>query len=264
MNYFAAKPFEASSLFHITKIRMNMKNIFKTLMMFAAISASIIATSCTVSVSGESKEEKRPLKDFTGVELAVPADVYITQGENYSFSIEGDEEFLEKIKTEVDGKTLKIRTEGWFNFGWGDQKVVIKITMPQIERLSIAGSGDIKAVTPIEAGNLVTSISGSGDISIPDLKVESLTAAISGSGDIKLIGSTAAHDVKVKVTGSGDVSLKGIEFNEAEVTISGSGDVYLQAKESLNAKVVGSGDIVYSGKPMVDAKVSGSGSIRNK
>ncbi len=228
------------------------------------VSAALITSSCNVSVSGESKEEKRPVKDFTGVELAVPADVYITQGETYSFIIEGDDEFLEKIKTEVSGKTLRIKTEGWFNFGWDNQKVIIKITMPEVERLSVAGSGDIKAVSPIKAENLVTSISGSGDISISELLVKDLTASISGSGDISLGGNGSAKMATVKVTGSGDVTLNGIAFANAEVSISGSGDVYLVASETLNARVVGSGDIVYSGNPLVDAKVSGSGRIRNK
>jgi hypothetical protein len=241
-----------------------MKNIVKTMILAITISVGLIASSCNVSVSGESKEEKRAVKNFTGVDLAVPADLYITQGESYSFTIEGDSEFLEKIQTEVQGETLKIKTEGWFNFGWNNLKVKIKITMPTVERLSVAGSGDIKAVTPIISEDLVINISGSGDISITELKVKTLSANVSGSGDISLIGNESAQNASVKVTGSGDVSLKGILFDDAEVSISGSGDVYLEAKENLNAKVVGSGDIVYSGNPLIDAKVSGSGRIRNK
>lgn len=243
---------------------MTMKNLLKSLMIAATLSAGLLISSCNITVSGESKEEKRPLKDFTGVALAVPADVYISQGQTYSFTIEGETEFLEKIVTEVEDGTLKIKTEGWFNFGWNNQKVIIKITMPTVEKLSVAGSGDIKAMTPIKSDKLATIISGSGDISIQDLIVDVLSASISGSGDIDLYGKSEASNATVKVTGSGDINLKGIMFNEAEVTISGSGDVYLQVKNDLNAKVVGSGDIVYSGTPKVDARVSGSGSIRNK
>jgi hypothetical protein len=241
-----------------------MKNIVKTMILATTISVGLIAASCNVSASGESKEEKRPVKDFTVVELAVSADVYITQGDNYSFSIEGDSEYLEKIQTEVHGSTLRIKTEGWFNFGWSNSKVKIKITMPTVERLSVAGSGDIMAVTPIISENLVLNISGSGNISIPELKVNTLSSNVSGSGDISIIGIEPALNASVKVSGSGDITLKGIVFEDAEVSVSGSGDVYLEAKGTLNARVAGSGDIVYSGSPLVDAKVSGSGRIRNK
>jgi hypothetical protein len=241
-----------------------MKNVIQHLGVTIAMSVIIIASSCTVSVSGETVKEERALSNFSAVNLAVPADLYLSQGDSYSFTIEGDKNFLAEIITEVKGNTLVIKTEGWINTGWGNRKVQIHITMPEVEELAVAGSGDIEAKTPIQAKDLTAKVSGSGDIFLPKLDVVNLDIFVSGSGDVEISGDNDAQDVKVRVTGSGDVNLNSIQFENAEVSISGSGDVYLVATESLKARVVGSGDVVYSGNPLVDGKVTGSGHIQNK
>lgn len=225
--------------------------------------AAIIASSCTQTLSGEIKKESRDLTGFTGIELAVPADLFLTQGEGYSLTIEADKDILDIIETEVRGTNLRIKTErGLWN--WRNAKIKIYITMPEVENLSISGSGDIKAVTSIVSQTLTTRISGSGDINIPNLKVNSFSGTVSGSGDIDISGEDVASDVNLRVSGSGDIKIKGIMFSEGEVAVSGSGDIYLEVKDNLKARVAGSGNVVYGGNPLIDAKVSGSGKVRNK
>jgi len=241
-----------------------MKNVIQHLGVTIAMSVIIIASSCTVSVSGETVKEDRALANFSSIQLAIPADLYLSQGDSYSFTIEGDKDFLSQVITEVRGNSLVIKTEGWVNFGWRNLKVKVFVTMPQVNGLTVSGSGDIRAQTPIATDNLSVRVSGSGDVNISNLTVRDLDIAVSGSGDVKLSGKGSAGDASVKVSGSGDVALQGLEFHNAKVSISGSGDAYLVVTQSLEARVVGSGDIVYSGNPLVDGKVSGSGRIRNK
>jgi hypothetical protein len=241
-----------------------MKNAIQHLSVAIALSVAIITSSCVTTYSGETVKEDRALANFSSIQLAIPADLYLSQGDTYSFTIEGDKDFLSEVITEVKGSSLVIKTEGWVNFGWRNLKVKVFVTMPEVNGLTVSGSGDIRAQTPIATENLSVRVSGSGDVNISNLTVRDLDVAVSGSGDVKLSGKGSAGDASVKVTGSGDVALHGIEFNNAEVSISGSGDAYLVASQSLKARVVGSGDIVYSGNPLVDGKVSGSGRIRNK
>ena len=246
------------------KIVKLMKSTLKRMSIAISLSVAIVLSSCTTTMSGEQKKESRNVEDFNAIELSIAADVYLTQGEGYSFTIEGDKDYLEKVVTEVRGNTLVIKTENWVSFGFSNLEVKVYITMPEVEGLSISGSGDIKAVTPINAHDLTIKISGSGDVLIPQLAINSLSASISGSGDVEVSGEGSSTSAKVRITGSGDVSLKGIRFQDADISISGSGDTFLHATENLNARVVGSGDIVYAGNPLVDAKVSGSGTIKNK
>lgn len=238
-----------------------MKSIIKTLFAFVFASAYIFS-ACSIGLSGEVKKEDRNVKDFTGVELAISGDVYLKQGNTYSLSIEADKDIIDRIETVVEGNTLRIKSQRGYSTGWNDVKINIYVTMPVIEKLSVSGSGDIKATTAIKSENLNLSISGSGDISISDLSVNELLAKISGSGDIDASGSGKGKKVEISVSGSGDVAIKGIQFADANVNVVGSGDAYVEATDNLYARIVGSGDIRYKGKPLVDAKITGSGELK--
>ncbi|HOP04338.1 MAG TPA: head GIN domain-containing protein [Tenuifilaceae bacterium] len=229
----------------------------------ATLLGFVVLSSCGTIYSGETKTEKRDVKDFTGIELAISGDVFLSQGDNFSVTVEAEKDILHKIETVVEGGTLRIKTEKGFNISWGDAKLKVYITMPRVEKLSISGSGDIKAETPIKAETLLLSISGSGDISVPSLSVEELAAKVSGSGDINVEGSSVGKKADVSVSGSGDVSISGIEFTDAEVSIVGSGDAYIVVKDNFTARIVGSGDIRYSGNPRIDAKITGSGELKS-
>jgi len=229
-----------------------MKRIKKFTYAFYILSVATLTASCASNLSGEIILQERDVKDFTGVELAISGDV----------SIEADKDILEKIETVVEDNVLKIKTQKGFSLGWKDSKIIINITLPVVEKLSISGSGDIKATSSIKSDDLLLSISGSGDISIPNLSVNSLSAKISGSGDIEIAGSGTAKTAEASISGSGNINLSTIQFASAEVSIVGSGDANINVTENLNARIVGSGDITYSGKPIVDAKVTGSGELK--
>jgi hypothetical protein len=240
-----------------------MKNLVKSFMLIAFMFVAIANGSCSTLLSGNVEEETRSVSNFSGISLSVPANVQLTQGNAYSVVIEADKDILDRIETEVQNGVLRIKTRNNFSFGWGSSKINIKITMPSVNELSVSGSGKIIAANQISTSNLSVSISGSGNVSIDDLNVKSLSASISGSGSLKLSGKGSANDAKATVSGSGSIALNGIRFADANVNISGSGRVKIFAIENLKARVSGSGNISYEGNPLIDAKVSGSGKIRN-
>ena len=239
-----------------------MKTIASKFFTLAVIGIAIVSCIGNTAPSGNVIQQERDLTDFSSIALAISADVYLSQANEFSFRIEGDENFLQEVKTEMHGSTLKIRKDNMVSFGWNDAKIKIYITMPNVEGLYISGSGDIVAKSPITSNFLTLKVSGSGDISIPNVTLNQLSATISGSGDLSLVGETAANSANISVTGSGDVHFKGIVFDNVDVTVSGSGDAFVEVSKSLRARVSGSGDIVYSGNPNIDTKVSGSGTIR--
>jgi hypothetical protein len=241
-----------------------MKTIEKKSTLFLMLFLSIILSSCAGSLSGEVVKQERKAENFTGIVLAISGDVYLEQGEKFDVKIEADKDVIDRIETVVKDNILKIRAEKGLNLSWSNPQIKVFVTMPVVEQLSVVGSGDIKAVSRIEAKSLEASVSGSGDVKIDDLKVEKLSARVSGSGDIVLNGMDSAQYADIKVTGSGDISIQGVKFKNAEVSITGSGDSYLMVTEELTARIVGSGDISYSGRPLVDAKITGSGRIKER
>jgi hypothetical protein len=230
----------------------------KNLLVFAAM----LAFSCTAPVlSGETVKEIRDVSQFSALSLAISADVFLTQGPVQKIEIEGDKAALEEIETVVNDATLKIRTKDKFHGNIG--KVSVYITMPEINGLSVAGSGDISARSDIRTDELDLNVSGSGSILFNGLSAREVSATITGSGNIDISAGQAGSELDVVITGSGSFSAEGFSVEEADVTITGSGSARVWAVKELESNITGSGNVVYKGEPQVNASSTGSGRTRS-
>jgi hypothetical protein len=207
----------------------------------------------------KAQKETRDVDDFTKVSFAVAGKLYLKQGNKYEVILEGDRDYIEEIETEVRNDRLVIKREKWFSFQ--NKKVTVYITMPEIEGLSVSGSGYLLAEDQLECDELDLSVSGSGDIVLEDLLADELDCGISGSGSINLEGEGADRG-EISISGSGNFTAESFEFDKLDVSISGSGRCKCYVNGQLNARVSGSGNIYYKGSPSVDAKSSGSGKVR--
>lgn len=240
------------------------KNLLLNILMIMTISIGIIGSSQAQSGkknrnNGDQTKETRNVSSFNAIDLSISASVYLKQEGTTSLVIEGSANDLEKIITEVSGSELKIKTRpGTWNIG----RVSIYISMKEIKDLNISGSGNIKTETPINASNLSLKISGSGNINIPELSAQSVSAVISGSGNIAYAGTNAVNETKIVVTGSGNVNAEGLNAKDAHVNITGSGDCKVNASNKLDVLITGSGNVFYKGKALVNASVTGSGKVR--
>lgn len=214
------------------------------------------------SLNAQDKKEIRKVAGFDKIGLAVPANLYLTQGSKNEVVIEADEDLLSKIETEVNGTSLDIKFEKWYNYK-GIGKINVYVTVKELKELDVSGSGDIIAKSAIKTGKLVFVISGSGSILIDDLSVNNVYAMVTGSGDVRIKGNSKADDLDVTVTGSGDFESENIEFKEGEMSITGSGSIRAHVTDKLDANITGSGRIYYKGNPLIDADITGSGKIRN-
>lgn len=213
----------------------------------------------SVTPAGTVKTETRNVSGFNAISLSLPATVTIRQGTTEGLSIEADINFLPLIETSVDGKTLRIRpTEKSVSFK-GKSKINITVDAKEIERLAIAGSGDIVSAS-LKTPSLRASISGSGDVRLEQLETASVDVSIAGSGNFNAGGK--ADSLSVSIAGSGDVRTGKLDTNKASVKISGSGDATVWAKQSLSVRVAGSGDVKYYGDPTVSTSIAGSGSAK--
>lgn len=211
------------------------------------------------------KTETREVGSFESVSLSIHAKVFITQENSTSLKMKGDADDLEEIITVVEDGTLKIKRKKNKSWGWNNsfKNIEVYISSSQIKNLSISGSGNIEATSPIETSNAKYAISGSGNIFIEDLSGENIECHISGSGDINLKGD-GIQKLEIHISGSGDVDAGYLKTENVDVHVSGSGNSKVYATKKLTARVAGSGDIFYRGKPeSVDSKSAGSGRIKS-
>jgi hypothetical protein len=215
-----------------------------------------------VKGNGNMTTETRTTGDYDGIKCAGSMDYILVAGTEGKIKIEGEENLLKYIITEVKDGNLVVKTEKGINLRPSLNKT-IKVTIPfkDINKVALAGSGDLWNKDKITTTNLDVSLAGAGDL-ILDIETSSVEGKIAGSGDLTLKGNT--NDLVAKVAGSGDFHGFTLQANNTTVSIAGSGDAEVVSNKSIKARVAGSGDIEYRGNPdKEDTKVSGSGSINN-
>jgi len=205
--------------------------------------------------------EQRTTDHFDGIDLRIDADVHVEQSATYSVSITASENLMDIIKTDVHGSTLCIDTKKNKCIN-GNDDIEVYVTMPELNKLEISGSGDIESKKTFNASNLEMNISGSGDIEFDSLNTNNYAINISGSGNVRLAGVQTATSQKIHISGSGDVKTVDLATDDCDIHISGSGKAQIWAVAKLNADISGSGDVLYKGTPLVTSSSSGSGSVR--
>ena len=204
----------------------------------------------------------RTTPDYDGISCAGSFDYILVSGTEGKITIEGEENLLKYVVTEVKNNKLVVKTEKNINLKPSLNKT-IKVTIPfkDVDNVSLAGSGDLTNTDTIKATDLKVSLAGSGDI-VLTVETNNVKGSLAGSGDLTLKGNT--NNLEANIAGSGDFHGFNLQANNTEVSVAGSGDAKVVSNESLKARVSGSGDIEYKGNPKTeDSKVAGSGSIRN-
>ena len=174
------------------------------------------------------------------------------------FKIEGEENLMEYIITEVSRGTLQIKVEKGINLKT-TRRLTVTVPVDEIEKVSLGGSGNIKSDLLLKADDFYVSLGGSGNITLK-VDANSIGSAIGGSGNIKLSGNS--NNFTCSIAGSGSIKAYNLNTDTLNATIAGSGNIRTTVKRKIKAKIVGSGSIYYKGNPKyVDTKSIGSGDV---
>jgi hypothetical protein len=208
--------------------------------------AALLLSACNFVVpgavvgSGKMASESRPVSGFTKVDLSGFGDMTIDVNGSESLTIEGDDNILPLIVTEVRGDTLHI--------GFKDRTPVqrvtrlsFKLTAKQLEGLTVSGAGDITA----------------NNIDTPRMEV-----ATSGAGRISMSGKAAEE--AITLTGAGSFEGENLLSETASVRTSGVGRAIVNASKTLDVNISGAGAVEYIGNPQVTKQISGVGSVQQR
>lgn len=253
-------------------------------------------------VSAQNREEKK-FDSFTRINFRASGKLVLRQGSPQKVEFEGDRDYIQDLDPRVEGNKLVIGRDGWNSWSWGsndNRRVTVYVTMPNIEGLGVAGSGDLVAETKITARDLDLKVSGSGTLTVEADASGDIEADVSGSGRIDLKGKGrmldsqvsgsgrvwldvavadrigfgvsgsgkieargTAQEVKVSISGSGEVRGADLVVDRCDIRVSGSGGVEINVNKELDANISGSGTVRYKGNPAhVNSHSSGSGKVR--
>ena len=192
----------------------------------------------------------------TGVVLAGPDTVLISNGDEFIIEVEGSNEARDRMRFAMEDGALVIHRE---NGDWngGDGEATVNITMPAPETLVMAGSGSITTDAVATRSDIV--IAGSGTLRADGVDAESLEVTIAGSGSLRASGVT--ERLELTVAGSGNAEMAALRVDEAEVNIAGSGDARFASDGRVEANIVGSGTVRVSGSASCEVETVGSGRL---
>lgn len=226
-------------------------------------SLGLLLMSCAFSFA--QKGRVYVADNFDGIKFALPVELNVSIGSKFEVKAIGSPEDVDWIVIEKKGSTLIIKSKSKFGHHRFESKTKVHVTLPRLEELSLAGSGDIFVKGDLKGSSLYVSVAGSGDIAIEKITVESFKVNVSGSGDVKVGDRSTTTSAEYKIAGSGSISSRNVMAQSVEVNIAGSGDVNAYASEKLVVKIAGSGNVECFGNPKnVDKVKFGSGSISIK
>jgi len=233
-----------------------MKNPIYLSLLLAFLALNTISSQSTIKGEGDVVKQEIKLSNFDGIELAIGADVVLTQGKTQKVVIEGQQNIIDNIEKEVRGNSWAIEYDQHVK---NAKPVTIYITLPKISDIAFSGSGSI-STKGIFSGldDLDIAMSGSGDIRM-EVETDEVDLAMSGSGNVQLSGSGKSLDVAI--SGSGNVEASSFTVSDCAVAISGSGDVKVYVDGDLEVAISGSGNVKYKGNANVESWSSGSGSV---
>lgn len=213
-------------------------------------------------VAAMAAPQTHELADFDEISSVGPQDIVITQGDAYEVRSEGSPEALGLLEVVVEDGELIIRPKGEYGFGfdWGRlSSAKFHVTMPRLEQVSVAGSGNV-TVDRIEGEDFAATIAGSGTLAIAALAVDEAEFQIGGSGNLSVSGT--AREADISIGGSGEIQAQGLSVQTADVSIAGSGDVDLTVQEDAGVSIMGSGDVNILGPGRCSVSRMGSGEVR--
>jgi hypothetical protein len=213
----------------------------------------------SISGSGHVVSETRSLSGFDQISVGGAFDLFVTIGDRWHVEVVADDNLMERIQTEVRGKTLRIGLPAPTSIR-KYKELKVYVTMPAISELKTSGAATAVFTNEVRQPRLVLSSSGASDIRI-SVHVDELYVNSSGSSDIHIDGFAAYAEISA--SGSSDFRGRNFECAAASVKLSGSSNMWARITQRVSGSLSGSSDLrIVGGNPKIDVRTSGSSGVR--
>lgn len=234
---------------------------------FVIFVTSILFYSCQTDEmclqgSNNTITETINVQNFNGIDLRIAGTIILTQGPTQEVKITANDNIIEELKTNVNAGIWDIDFQ---NDCYSNYNLKINITVPNIDKVYISGSGDITVNDFENQNDMTIKLSGSGKINLNKITgTENLIIKISGSGRIDLLDTfSTLENLDISMSGSGSFNGFLAPTKVCNISSSGSGNNKVNVLDNLNVSISGSGNTYYKGIPEITQSISGSGSLIN-
>ena len=205
--------------------------------------------------NGNVVTDTRAISDeFTRVSASEGLIVYVTQADDFAIEVEGDDNIIDLIRTDIKNGKLRIHAEE--NIGNATKNIYV--SLPKITELHASSGSHLETKNAVKSNEL-TIDGSSGAILEVDVVAQELDIDASSGANLDVAGT--ADNANVDVSSGGNINAKDLETKTCTAEASSGGNVKIQVSKSLMADASSGGNISYSGDPNVEKKKSLSGSV---
>jgi len=191
-----------------------------------------------VAGSGNRQKEQRSVANFTSISTEGAYEIEFVLAAAASLEIEGDDNLLPLVSTEVSNNVLHIKSK---------------------RSLSTRNPIKLKISAPILEG---VSANGAGRIEITGLKNEKFSLDVNGAPTVRVSGETKS--LEVDTNGAANIDTHKLRADRVTVESNGVSKVEVYAANELEVTVGGPSRVTYHGDPHVKQTVNGPGSVVKK
>ncbi|WP_296312735.1 head GIN domain-containing protein [Winogradskyella sp. UBA3174] len=229
---------------------------------------SILMLSCNFSMNlGEGIDGNRNVvsaernisSDFNSIKISQGLDLYITQSNTVSLSLEADENLHDIIMTEVKNGVLSIYTSENIRRATS-KKIILNIT--DLSSIKATSGSDVYSTNTIKTEELILSSTSGADIEL-DVETTKLDCDSTSGSDITVRGTTKI--LMASATSGSDIDARNLSAEKSDVKATSGADIYINTSKELTARATSGGDIRYSGNPKKVIKSDNSaGSVQKQ
>ncbi len=233
-----------------------------SMLIIAGFSLSACQNLNVVRGSGNLISETRSVSGFDAIKLDGTGRLIITQGTTESLEIEAEDNILDELTSEVQGKTLMLgfQDQPWRTTLLPTKGIVYRLTVKDLTGITINGAGDLE-MDSLETDSLDMTLNGASQVKIKALNAEELSVEISGTGTITLGGAVSIQSVKID--GAGNYQAENLQTQSTMIDINGLGNGTVWATDTLDINIDGGGSLRFYGSPAVTQEINGLGNIDN-
>jgi hypothetical protein len=188
--------------------------------------------------SGKRELQKREVAEFTSISTEGAFTVEVTCGKDRSLEVEGDDNVLEYVTSDVSGNTLRLKNRKNYSTS---EPVKFKISVPNLDGLSV---------------------NGAGHIDVKGVNNDKFEIDTNGAATIVVSGNTKVIDVGAN--GAGKVDAHNLHADRGIVDSRGVARIDVDVKSQLDVSVQGPSTVTYLGDPVVNKSVQGTGKVEKR
>lgn len=197
--------------------------------------------------------------NFESIKVSQGLDLYITQSNNVTLSIEADDNLHELIMTEVENNVLSIYTTENIRRATSRK---INLSIKDVSAIKATSGSEVFSTNAIKVDELELNCTSGADMKL-DIDTESLNCHSTSGSDIRLSGTTKV--LIAEATSGSDIQASQLSAQTSKVKATSGADISVNTSKKLIARATSGGDVRYSGNPeTVNKSDSSSGSVRQQ